>query len=42
MRATVSHLAALLALAVPASAGPPVDKPGPPLSVPQATLDASL
>ena len=42
MRATVSTLAAVLALAAPAAAGPPVDKPGPPLSVPQATLDASL
>src|SRR4051812_118876 len=42
MRAAISTLAALLALAAPASAGPPVDKPGPPLSVSQATLDASL
>src|SRR4051794_37197635 len=42
MRAAISTLAALLALAAPASAGPPVDKPGPPLSVARATLDASL
>src|SRR4051794_8911121 len=42
MRAAISTLAALLALAAPAAAGPPVDRPGPPLSVPQAPLDASL